>query len=195
MALLAAACGARHPGAGAAGQEAGQGASQTPLIAAVQIDYSRRDDFLRSVTATKFTGADVIPIAARDEKPGTSIVRFEGGGVPVWQFHADEGVTRELLTEIPLIAAGRKYAVSKLRYGELPKNFLQDIPEAGPPEPLEPGSYYVFEVDRASGSTNFDAIKIDPDGTIESYEAQPRAGESYALCCNVSPGFAAANQP
>ena len=137
IALLVAACAARGQGAGGARQEAAQGASPTPLIATIQIDYSRRDDFLRSVTATKFTAADVIPVAARDEKPGTSIVRFEGGGVPVWQFHADEGVTRELLTQIPLIAAGRKYAVSKLRYGELPTNFLQDIPEAEPPEPLE----------------------------------------------------------
>ncbi len=198
MAVLIAACAARHHDADASGaSKAGgaNGASQTPLIATVQIDYSRRDDFLRSVTVTKFTAASMIPIAPGQEKSGASIVRFDGGGVPIWQIHADEGVTRELLTAIPLVAAGRKYAVSKLRYGELPRNFLQSIPETGPPEPLEAGSYYVFEVDRASGSTSFDAIKIDSGGTIESYEAQPRAGESYALCCNLSPDFVGANQP
>jgi hypothetical protein len=191
-AALIAACAARHSDTNASGA-ASSGA--TPLIATVQIDYSHRDDFLRSVTVTKFTGVSMIQIVPGEEKPGTSIFRFEGGGAPIWQFHADEGVTRELLTAIPLVAAGSKYAVSKLRYGDLPKNFLQDIPEAGPPEPLEAGGYYVFEVDRASGSTSFDAIKIDSDGTIESYEAQPRVGESYALCCNVSSDFAGADQP
>jgi hypothetical protein len=196
MPILIAACAARHGDANAAGaakQAASNGAS--PLIATVQIDYSHRDDFLHSVTVTKFTAVSMIPISSGAEKPGTSIFRFEGGGVPIWQIHADEGVTRELLTEIPLVAAGSKYAISKLKYSALPKNFLQDIPEAGPPEPLEAGSYYVFEVDRASGSTSFDAIKIDPDGTIESYQAQPRAGESYALCCNVNSDFAGADQP
>ncbi len=197
MATLIAACAARHSDANATGAGAKPAASNgaNPLVAAVQIDYSHRDDFLRSVTVTKFTAVSVIPIAPGEEKPGTSIFRFEGGGVPIWQIQADEGVTRELLTAIPLVAAGSKYAISKLRYGELPKNFLQNIPEAGPPEPLEPGSYYVFEADRASGSASFDAIKTDADRTIESYEAQPRAGESYALCCNVNSDFAGADQP
>jgi hypothetical protein len=197
MATLIAACAVRHSDSGASGTAANQAASNgaSPLIATVQIDYSHRDDFLRSVTVTKFTAVSMIPIVPGEERPGTSIFRFEGGGVPIWQIHADEGVARELLTEIPLVAAGSKYAVSKLRYGELPKNFLESIPEAGPPEPLEAGSYYVFEVDRASGSTSFDAIRIDPDGTIESYQAQPRAGESYALCCEVNSDFAGADQP
>ena len=197
MAILTAACAARHGDANATGAAAKQVASSgaSPLTATVQIDYSHRDDFLRSVTVTRFAAVTMIPIASGEEKPGASIFRFEGGGVPIWQVRADEGVTSELLTAIPLVAASAKYAVGKLRYGELPKDFLQSIPEAGPPEPLEAGSYYVFEVDRASGSTSFDAIKIDRDGTIESYEAQPRAGESYALCCNVNSDFAGADQP
>ena len=45
------------------------------------------------------------------------------------------------------------------------------------------------------GKDSFDAIKIDRDGAIESYEAQPRAGESYALCCNINSDFAGADQP
>jgi len=197
MAMLIAACAARHNDASVSGAAAKPAASNGagPLVASVQIGYSRRGDFLRSVTVTKFSAASMIPIAPGEEKPGSSIFRFEGGGVPIWQIQADEGVMRELLTEIPLVAAGSKYAVSKLRYGELPENFLQSIPEAGSPEPFETGSYYVFEADRASGSASFDAIKIDPGGTIESYEAQPRAGESYALCCGVNSDFAGADQP
>jgi hypothetical protein len=189
--LLLAACAARDTG----GDRANPQATSTPVNATVQIDYSRRDDFVRSVTVTKFTGAALIPAPPGEEKGGAAIVRFEGGGVAVWQFHADEGVTSELLTQLPLLGAGRKFALTKLKYGELPENFIQDSPESVPPEPLEAGAYYVFEVDRASGSASFEAIRIQADGTIESYDAEPRVGESYALCCNLSPDFASAARP
>jgi hypothetical protein len=190
--LLLAACAARDSGGSDQANPPAAGAA--PVIATVQIDYSRREDFVRSVGVTKFTGATVIPAPPGEEKGGVSIVRFEGGGVAVWQFHADEGVTRELLTQLPLIDAGRKFAITKLKYGELPRHFIQDSPESVPPEPLEAGAYYVFEVDRALGSTSFEAIRIQADGTIESYDAEPRVGESFALCCNVSPDFSSAPQ-
>jgi hypothetical protein len=121
-------------------------------------------------------------------------VRFEGG-VPVWEFHADEGLTREILTEMPLIHAGSKFRLRSVTYGALPRNFIQTEPDSGPPEPLETDAYYVFEVERASGATSFEAVKVEAEGTIEGYEAQPRAGDSYALCCNVNGDFASSANP
>ena len=200
LALVVAACGTqkRNPPSGrspaANHQPAPTPANQSNPGATIQIDYSRKSDFLSSLTVTKFTGARLISVQPGVEKNGASIVRFEGG-VPVWQIGADESITREVLAEIPLIHAGSKYALKQVTYGALPKNFLQTMPDSGPPEPIEVGSYYVFEVDRASGAVSFEAIKVQADGSIEAYDAQPRAGDSYALCCNLSPDFAAANSP
>ncbi len=192
LALLVAACSVRHRGAdtvSAARPGASGAASQPSSATTIQIDYAHPDDFLRSVTVTKYIAAQFIPIKPGEEQNGASIVRFEGG-VPIWQIHADEGVGRELLGEMPLIAAGSRFAIKNLVYGVMPKYFLQTLPDSGPPEPLENGGYYVFEVDRASGSVSWDAIRIESDGTIDSYEAQPRVGESYALCCSVRSDFA-----
>jgi hypothetical protein len=199
IALALAACAAHRDRAGesarsANGEASAQPGAGTAPSATIQIDYARPGDFVRSVTVTKFSAARIIPINRGGERAATSIVRFDGGA-PVWRIEADESVTRKLLTEVPLIAAGKRYALKSVKYGTLPRNFLQTIPDTGPPEPLESGSYYVFAVERDSGSVNFEAVRIDADGTIESYDAQPRAGDSYALCCNVSLDFAASQHP
>lgn len=149
---------------------------------------------MRSLTVTKFISAQLIPIKSGEGDNGASIVRFEGG-VPVWQIRADEGPVSVLLAKLPLIRGARKYRLNNVTYGELPRNFLQTVPESGPPEPLQAASFYVFTVERDSGSTSFEAIKVQSDGTIEGYDAQPRAGDSYALCCNVSTGFASSETP
>ncbi|MGH7933000.1 MAG: hypothetical protein ACREQN_07500, partial [Candidatus Binataceae bacterium] len=57
------------------------------------------------------------------------------------------------------------------------------------PEPLEPDHYYIFEVSRGSGSISWEAVKVSADGSLESYVAEPRAGTSYRLCCNVGLDF------
>jgi hypothetical protein len=78
-----------------------------------------------------------------------------------------------------------------VKYGQMPAGFSQTAPDSGPPEPLEPSTYYVFSVTRASGSTSFEAVKVDSDGSLEAYAAEPRAGTSFSLCCNVSADFSA----
>jgi hypothetical protein len=178
----------------AAAQAAAQGPNQSLPSGTIQIAYAHKNDFVRSLTVTKFISAQLIPIKPGEEDNGASIVRFEGG-VPVWQIRADEGLVGALLAKLPLIRATRKYRLNSVAYGELPRNFLQTVPESGPPEPLQAASFYVFTVERDSGSTSFEAAKVQSDGTIEGYDAQPRAGDSYSLCCNVSAGFAASEAP
>jgi hypothetical protein len=189
-----AACSAQRHGAKTHDEAAAASNSSNQPSATIQISYAHKDDFLRSVAVTKFIGAQMIPTKPGEEARGASIVRFSGG-VPVWEIHADESVGREILTEVPLIGAGRKFALKQVTYGTLPKNFLQTNPDAEPPEPIQNGSYYVFRVERASGSINFQAVKVDSDGSIEAYDAEPRAGDSYALCCNVTSDFASSAGP
>ena len=71
----------------------------------------------------------------------------------------------------------------------MPPHFPQVLPEEGPPEPLDRGVYYVFQIERASGSTSYQAVKVLADGSLQAYTAQPRAGSSYVLCCNVAADF------
>ena len=71
----------------------------------------------------------------------------------------------------------------------MPAHFTQVLPEEGPPEPLDRGAYYVFQIERSSGSTSYQAVKVLADGSLQAYNAQPRAGSSYMLCCNVTSDF------
>jgi hypothetical protein len=47
----------------------------------------------------------------------------------------------------------------------------------------------VFQIDRQSGSTSYQAVKVLADGSLQAYNAQPRAGSSYLLCCNIATEF------
>jgi hypothetical protein len=47
----------------------------------------------------------------------------------------------------------------------------------------------VFQIERQSGSTSYQAVKVLADGSLQAYNAQPRAGSSYLLCCNVTSDF------
>ena len=38
--------------------------------------------------------------------------------------------------------------------------------------------YYIFTVHRATGTVSYQAVHITGDGSVESYDAQPRAGTS-----------------
>jgi hypothetical protein len=111
------------------------------------------------------------------------VVRFDGG-VPIWEFKADEST----FGSITGVGAG-KYALKSIEYSKVPAHFTQVIPEEGPPEPLDRGSYYVFQIDRQSGSTSYQAVKVLADGSLQAYNAQPRAGSSYLLCCNIATEF------
>jgi hypothetical protein len=90
----------------------------------------------------------------------------------------------------PLSKIGKTpFHVTSIEYGELPKGFVPDQPESGPPPPLAPGAYYIFEIERASGAVSYQAAKVRSDFSIQAYDAEPRAGTSYKLCCDVSSDF------
>ncbi len=165
--------------------DAGQSGGELlpPPVANVAVTYKRPGDSLVRATVLKFFGAEVIANKQRDTAHTESVVRFDGG-VPIWEFKTTESTLGSI------IGAGRtKYAVPSIEYAKLPQHFTQIIPEEGPPEPLDRGSYYVFQIERQSGSTSYQAVKVLADGSLQAYGAQPRAGSSYLLCCNVTSDF------
>jgi hypothetical protein len=162
---------------------ANEGEPLPPPVANVAISYRRSGDALSRATVIKFFGAEVIANHQRDSSRTESVVRFDGG-VPIWEFKADEG-TFGSLTGV----GGSKYSLKSIEYSKVPSHFTQVLPEEGPPEPLDRGAYYVFQIERASGSTSYQAVKVLADGSLQAYNAQPRAGSSYLLCCNVTSDF------
>ena len=156
-------------------------ASATPSI---QIAYAKTGDTLKSIVVSQFSGANVLRTVNEDGKEAT-VVRFDGG-VPIWQFHAN----RSLLNPLTTIET-TPYHLASVEYGKLPDGFIQDVPEAGPPPPLDAGGYYIFAIERASGAVSYQVVKVNPDLSLRAYDAEPRAGTSYKLCCNVGADFAA----
>jgi hypothetical protein len=153
--------------------------------AKIQISYSHQGDFLASVAVTKYSTAQTL--ATYTTKDGAaSVIRFDGG-VTVWQF----GVEERMLAGMPVIGREERShsAPKEVSYGTLPGDFTQSIPDNGPPEPLETNHYYVFAVTRGSGSVSYEAVKVNGDGSLEAYEADPRAGTSFRLCCDLSADF------
>jgi hypothetical protein len=151
-----------------------------------------RSDYLSSLSVTKYSGAEPLKTDATKGGQATT-VRF-AGGVTVWQFAVEKG----FLTGVPVIGATQKpYAPAEVKYGVLPAHFDASIPDSGPPEPLESDHYYVFAATRGSGSTSYEAVKVNGDGSLEAFEADPRAGTSYWLCCDIPADFAvtAPSQP
>jgi hypothetical protein len=162
---------------------ANEGEPLPPPVAKVAINYRHPGDALARATVIKFFGAEVIKNDQRDASHTESVVRFDGG-VPIWEFKADEG-TFGSLTGV----GATKYSLKSVDYSKVPTHFTQVLPEEGPPEPLDRGAYYVFQIERVSGSTSYQAVKVLADGSLQAYNAQPRAGSSYLLCCNVTSDF------
>lgn len=157
--------------------------------ATVNLSYSHPGDYLASLSVSKFSGAEVLQTRQLDPGHSATIVRFDGGAT-IWQIKPDTGVFSDFG------GLGRKrFALKAVSYGKLPANFSQVLPDGTPPEPLEPGRYYIFSAERASGSASYEAVHVEADGTLDGYEAEPRAGTSYALCCNVSADFAVPTPP
>ncbi len=196
IALFFAAC-ATHKGVNnkadqaqaSAQSEAAPSAQPTPAASwlTVHIGYAHGNDYLQSLSVDKFSSATSIP--THGEKAGSALIRFEGGE-PVWAIAADRGVSGSLLQHMPGVDENKKFALTEVTYGVVPRSFTREEPENSDPEPLELGKYYIFTVRRGSGSIDYQAVHIAEDGTIESYDAQPRAGTSYALCCNIAADFA-----
>jgi hypothetical protein len=162
-------------------------ATPAPPTVTVHISYVHRDDYVESMSVAKFASATLIPTHA--QKGGSALVRFEGGE-PVWEIAADRGVSASLLGHVQGVAENKKFAITEVTYGTVPKNFAKQEPENSDPEPLEAGKYYIFTVRRASGTTSYQAVYIPESGAVVGYDAQPRAGTSYELCCDVAPDFA-----
>ncbi len=162
-------------------------ATPSPPTVTVHISYVHRDDYVESMSVAKFASATLIPTHA--QKGGSALVRFEGGE-PVWEIAADRGMSASLLGHVPGVAENKKFAITEVTYGTVPKNFAKQEPENSDPEPLEAGKYYIFTVRRASGTTSYQAVYIPESGAVVGYDAQPRAGTSYELCCDVAPDFA-----
>lgn len=171
----------------AASAEAAAPAQQSPP-ASIQISYANPQDTLESLSVSSFTGANVL-LTRREGGDESTVVRFDGG-VPVWQLHAN----RSLLNPLSKLSS-KRYRVAAVDYAKLPDGFTQDIPDSGPPPPLDPGSYYIFKIERASGAVSYQAVRVNPDGSLQAYDAEPRAGTSYKLCCNVSSDFAEPSPP
>jgi hypothetical protein len=151
--------------------------------AKINISYGRPNDFLNSLAVTEYSSAETV-LTESGKSPQGSIIRFEGG-VLVWQI----GVTKKLLADMPLLHERKSYAPTQISYGKLPTNFVSLVPDSGPPQPLEPDHYYVFTVTRASGATSYEAVKVNADTSLEAYAAEPRAGDSFRLCCNLAADF------
>jgi len=155
-------------------------ATATPSVAPVKIEisYEKRDDTLQTFTVTQYGGVSILGTKPASNGEIASIARFEGG-VPIWRFGANRS----------LPGMGANQHVAKVEYGAVPAGFTQDVPDSGPPAPLDPG-YYIFTIERASGAVNCEALKINADGSLQGYSAEPRAGSSFRLCCNVNADFA-----
>ena len=194
VALIVAGCSSHKTQPAASPSPAPTQADSTPppgAEAKINISYSHPGDYLSSLVVTKYSSASNLLTTPSGKQGSESIVRFSGD-VRVWQIDVDKG----LLSDMPIIGKDQPYAPSVVKYGQMPAGFVQTAPESGPPEPLEPNNYYVFSVTRASGSTSFEAVKVDNDGSLEAYAAEPRAGTSFSLCCNVSADFSeSANSP
>ena len=183
--IVMAGCASHHetPATPAAGATPASDAS-AGAEAKVHINYSHPGDFLSSLIVTKYSGAETLKTLATGGGTAT-IVRLDGG-IVVWQF----AVEKSMLTGVPLIGpAEQRYSPTEVKYGDLPDHFTESMPDYGPPEPLEPEHYYVFAATRGSGSVSYEAVKVNGDGSLEAYEADPRAGSSFWLCCNVADDF------
>ncbi len=159
--------------------------SATPTPSAtINITYARPNDTLKALTVTQFNGATVLLKEPQRDGKSASVVRFDGGA-PIWSILAD----RSVLNPLSVLGSKKEYRPAKIEYAKVPHGYRQDVPDEGPPAPLESGTYYVFKIERTSGATNYEVIRVQPDGTVEGYDAEPRAGTSYSLCCNVPQSF------
>jgi hypothetical protein len=164
--------------------------NSAPPGATVAITYAHKGDYLALLSVSKFNGTEMVRSRNLDPQHVASIIRFDGG-VTVWEIQAGAGV----FSKLPVVGAGDKFATKSVTYGKLPDHFSQVTPDSGLPEPLEVGHYYIFTAQRASGTLSYEAVRVETDGSLDGYEAEPRAGTSYLLCCNVSPDFVQPTPP
>jgi hypothetical protein len=183
LALAVAACATQPGNPDVIFEDTGASQSATPVHATIQISYAKQGDTLAKATVTKYFGAQVLTSEQTRSGKQATLIRFDGG-VPIWEIRADH----TLGARLPGISHAN-YALKDVRYGKLPADFVQVMPDEGSPEPLERGGFYVFEIARESGARNWEAVKVQADGSLEAFAAQPRAGSSFILCCGVPSDF------
>jgi hypothetical protein len=164
-------------------EDTGTSQSATPVEATVKINYAKKGDTLAQATVTKYFGAQVLTTEQTPSGKQATLIRFDGG-VPIWEIRAEHALGASL----PGISRAN-YSLKDVKYGKLPSDFAQVMPDEGAPEPLERGGFYVFEIARDSGARNWEAVKVQADGSLEAFAAQPRAGSSFILCCGVPADF------
>ena len=158
--------------------------AQSGAEAKIHINYSRSEDYLGSMTVTKYSSSEILK-TINTKDGAAAVVRFEGG-ILVWAI----AVEKSMMSGVPLIGhAEHRYSPLEVKYGDLPDHFVESMPSSGPPEPLEPDHYYIFAANRGSGSISYEAVKVNGDGSLEAYDADPRAGSSFWLCCNLVGDF------
>jgi hypothetical protein len=183
--LLAIGCASgknKNPATSASAEQHSDNATPGP-DAKIKISYARPGDFLSSMIVTEYSAAETV-LTESGKNPAASIIRFEAG-VVVWQI----GLAKTLLGDVPLVSTRKSYAVPEVVYGKLPANFTATVPDSGPPQSLQADHYYVFAVTRASGATSYEAVKVNGDGSLQAYAAEPRAGDSFRLCCDLAADF------
>lgn len=176
-------CATKKPNPDVIFENTGIAQSTQPVHATIQITYAKKGDTLGSAKVTKFFGAQVLTNEQTRSGKQATLIRFDGG-VPIWDVQANHALT----ARFPGIGHAN-FAPKQVRYAKVPPNFVQVIPDGGPPESLERGGFYVFEIERASGARNWEAVKVRGDGSLEAFAAEPRAGSSYILCCGVPSDF------
>jgi hypothetical protein len=152
--------------------------------AKIQISYSQPNDYLYTLSLTKYAAATTLTSSTAGAGGASTVVRFEGG-IPVWQIDIEPG----MFSDMPIGFSSQNYTVHEVKYGKVPPHFIQTTPDLGPPEPLKADHFYIFSVTRKSGSISYDAVKVNGDGSLQAYEADPRAGTSFRLCCNLPNDF------
>jgi len=184
LSVIAISCASGKHGSGApATPTSSENAPPTGPDARISISYSRPGDFLSALSVTEYAAAENL-LNESGRGPSASIIRFEGG-VIVWQI----GLQKKLMADLPVFGDHKSYAVSQVIYGKLPRDFVATIPDSGFPQALQPDHYYVFTVTRALGTSSYEAVKVNGDGSLEAYAAEPRAGDSFRLCCDVAADF------
>ncbi|GEM_PF-1533295 len=163
----------------------------------VNIEYANKRDYLRTLTVVEYPRAQLLMIRRTGDED-RSLVRFSGGAT-IWRIEA-KTIRRTLLSRKsplsvlsdlpgPTTKVNSSLRLASVSYGKVPRGFVQTVPSVGPPDPLEPGEYYMVRVEREFGVTNYEVVRLEPNGEITAYDAEPRAGDSYELCCNVPASF------
>ena len=154
--------------------------------ASIQVTYAHPHDYVDLLTVTEYTGAHTVATQRRAEGKSVSLVRMDSGHI-LWVIKANRS---NFSTRFPRLGKLSRFAVKEVRYGQVPKDFLQiEPPNDVPPQILVPERYYVFSVERGSGSVSYFLTKGRADGKLVGFDAEPLAGDSFELCCNVTAGF------